>query len=293
MTAPGATRSGDSLEDEEPRTKTVRADPNVREAIRLAAEVADGAHAVLSSAEYKADEVTRWCAMLAATIVDGLHAAVALIPSHGQAHADTVVRSMIEAVGDLHHLVADAAYLDRLKLTSALNVKAAGEEMIRVRIDDASAAGVVHVAKERCQEAKQVIRRLCDTVEKLSVADRITAPGLPSDVAGIYEQYCFDAHHDLSALERRHFRDTHIVMGDETLHAGSAIGTLGHATLLVAMVLDVAPKFATIRDPDLRATAIRAVAIAAELNAMAHAAFEPLRRKVAAKMAGSVSTTKP
>src|SRR5438046_1488440 len=52
------------------------------------------------------DELCVTKAMLACTILDGLQAILALLRSQGQAHADTVARSMFEALGDLLHLTA-------------------------------------------------------------------------------------------------------------------------------------------------------------------------------------------
>jgi hypothetical protein len=64
----------------------------------------------------------------------------------------------------------------------------------------------VAIAKVRCAEAKKTLDRLSG-VKPLNVSARICAPGLPLQAAsGIYEMACFDAHHDLSALERRHDR---------------------------------------------------------------------------------------
>ena len=93
-------------------------------ALLLGDEVAEAGANILTESSYGSDELSVVKGMLSATIIDGLIAILVLLRSHGQAHADTVGRSLFEAVGDLFHLcsVADGgqAYLDRLEMNSAL-----------------------------------------------------------------------------------------------------------------------------------------------------------------------------
>jgi hypothetical protein len=69
-------------------------------------------------------------ACLAATIVDGLAAVIVLLKSRGNVHADTINRYLVEALCDLYHLCASAAFLDSLQLTSAIRQKVIAEAYV-------------------------------------------------------------------------------------------------------------------------------------------------------------------
>lgn len=100
-------------------------EPVLTGALDAAQRAADAAHNCLVHCSFNADdELSRVKATLVCTIADGLHGVVALLRSYGQGHVPTLIRSLIEALGDLDHLNGSNAsiYLDRLKLTSALTM---------------------------------------------------------------------------------------------------------------------------------------------------------------------------
>jgi hypothetical protein len=186
-------------------------------------------------------------AMLAATTADGLHAVIAVVASRGQAHADTILRSMVEALGDLYHLRADAAYLQRLKLTSAVKIKTDGEAFIEESHDDPALRHLVELTKSICREAGGRSASLSKSYKVIGPPERVRAPGLPPQAVSMYGQLSFDAHHDIIALQRRHLHDGNIHFGT-TLSPALVIGTLSNAVLVVAMVTNVARDIADFDD---------------------------------------------
>ena len=247
-------------------------------ALSVAQTACDAAYDLLASGKYRSDEITRTLCMLAATITDGLQAVVVLVPSHGQAHADTIVRSMLEALGDLYHLVADPCYLDRLELTSAQNVKKSSEDFIRDRHSDPDVADVVEFAKAKCREANATITSLTGRSKPIKPSARVQAPGLPTEVARVFALECFDAHHDLTVLERRYFDGPRISAGD-TLSVGEAIEALGHAVLITSVAVDKYREFGQF-DPalyDRKATELFTATV--QLTAQVDEAYEGVRMR--------------
>jgi len=210
------------------------------DAVQIAEEVAEAAYDCLSNCSANSDELSQTRTMLLCTVADGLHAVVALLKSHGQAHVNTILRSMMEALGDLDHLNGPRAaeYYDRLRLTSALNRKQEGTKLIQSRVGDASSAAVVETARVDCRAAKKVIDEL-QKVRKLAhltINERVQGPSLGPDVIGIYGQFCFDAHNDVTALRQRHFRDGELVLGD-TLDVTAGVQAAAHAVLITTLAL--------------------------------------------------------
>jgi hypothetical protein len=157
-------------------------------------------------------------------------------------------------LGDLDHLNAPSAsvYLDRMKLTSALNSKAAATSIIQARTNDPSASEVVAIAMRNGKEAKLLICELQKRrgLQKLKVSDRVLGPTIGTDVIGIYQQLCFESHNDLIALQSRHHSDDgHLQIGD-TVDLTTALQTVGYATLLVTLAFATLNSFA--RSLDVR-----------------------------------------
>lgn len=205
------------------------------EALSIAQRAAEAAYALLARGTLRnSEEATVTGAMLGASIVDGFHAVIALAASSGQAYASTIVRSMIEALGDLCHLAADTTYLDRLKLTSALKVQRSSEEFIADHASDQDVSDIVALARSRCRDAKTTISGLKARVQPLTPEQRVRAPGLPSAAARVYGLECFDAHQDLTTLMRRHLDGDAIKFG-ATLTDAELIGTLTNAIAVVRL----------------------------------------------------------
>lgn len=223
--------------------KRLRSIMNREEALSIARTAAEGAYELLAHGSLRdSEEPTVTGAMLGASIVDGFHAVISLATSPGQAYASTIVRSMIEALGDLCHLAADVNYLDRLRLTSAIAVQRSSEEFIADHVNDQDVADIVELAKTRCREAKTTISALKGRANTLTVAERVNAPGLSSAAARIYGLECFDAHQDLTALMRRHLDGDAIKCGG-TLNDAELIGTLTNAVAVLAIAVEVLPTF--------------------------------------------------
>jgi hypothetical protein len=116
-------------------------------ALSLGDDVAQAGVDILAECSYGNDDLSIAKAMLGSTIVDGLTAILALLRSYGQAHADTIARSMFEAVGDLFHLCAaednGKAYLHRIEMNSALMRQESSADMICRRLGDHDSALVL------------------------------------------------------------------------------------------------------------------------------------------------------
>lgn len=206
--------------------------------LALGDEVAQAGVDIVAESSYGNDDLSIAKAMLGCTIVDGLTGILALLRSYGQAHADTIARSMFEAVGDLFHLCAaednGRAYLHRMEMSSALISQENAEHMICRRLGDEDSALVLEVAKDMAREAKETIAKLTDlgvAKERLSIRTRVNAPALSNELLGVYAEVCFDAHHDITALRKRHFRGNKLVVGD-TLNAMSAYKSLSLGTMI-------------------------------------------------------------
>jgi hypothetical protein len=127
-------------------------------ALSLGDDVAQAGVDILAECSYGNDDLSIAKAMLGSTIVDGLTAILALLRSYGQAHADTIARSMFEAVGDLFHLCATEddgkAYLHRMEMNSALMRQENAEDLIDRRLGDHDSDLALAVAKDTAREAK-------------------------------------------------------------------------------------------------------------------------------------------
>jgi hypothetical protein len=228
-------------------------DDRLRPSLAIAENIANGAASLLAAGDYPTDDLTRVKAMLAATILDGLVAIIALLRSHGQCHAATIVRSMMEAVGDLYHLCSDSSYLDRLRLTSALVEQRNAETFIQLRAGDRDMVKIVDQQKRIAREVKQKVLALSGKTRKIDTGERVSAPNLPPDFVAIYSTNCAEAHHDIVALARRHFRGKELVFGD-TLTVSHALISLAQGCLLVTMMAGKIPEFATRLPADAEAT---------------------------------------
>ncbi len=69
-------------------------------------------------------------ACLAATIADGLVAVINVVGSHGQGHAPTLARGMIESMLDLEMVCTNADYIDPLRLAAAQGKIATGQKFL-------------------------------------------------------------------------------------------------------------------------------------------------------------------
>lgn len=187
----------------------------------------------LGGSTFAANRIAPAKALVICTILDGMFAVVALLQSPGQGHVFTLLRSLLEAFADLEHLDTPEGelYLHRMRLTSALRKKRQGEELIAARLNDPASMEIIRVAKEACRDAKRVIdsARANGAMTEITPTERVAALG--QDAAGLYTQYCFDAHNDLDALIRRHATDDR-----ELLELG---GNLDEADVLNVLGLTV------------------------------------------------------
>lgn len=232
---------------------TALKDTRMIDAVAIAQRAHDAAARLLGSASLKRDDLTIVSASLLATIIDGLGAVIALVSSVGQGHANTVNRSLIEALGDLHHLAADPNYLLRLQLTSAQKRKAIAQSFIEQRLGDPGTTLEMAMAKREAQQASEVVKLLERKVKSLGPGARVNAPNLPKDVQGVYALHCSDAHHDLTALHSRHFRGDRLIFGD-TLSIGEALSSLRNATFVAAIAISEAGTFLTIEQTQIEDT---------------------------------------
>src|SRR5438477_8718707 len=69
-------------------------------------------------------------ACVAATIADGLVAVIHVVDSHGQGHAPTLARGMIESMLDLEMVCTNADYLKPLRLATAQGKIAIGQQFL-------------------------------------------------------------------------------------------------------------------------------------------------------------------
>lgn len=228
-------------------------DERIRPSLEIAENIANGAAGLLAAGTYSSDEVTRVKAMLAVTILDGLVGVIALLRSHGQCHAATIVRSMMEALGDLYHLCSDGGYLNRLQLTSALAEQRNAETFIRLRAADPDMAKMVDAQKEIARDAKRKVEALSVNTKRIEPGERVSTPDLPPDYVAIYSTNCVEAHHDIVALARRHFRGNQLVFGD-TLSVSNALVALVQGCLMVVMMAGRISQFATNLPKDAEAT---------------------------------------
>jgi hypothetical protein len=76
-------------------------DPALAQALRLGDTIANAGGNILAEGNYGGDDVTIAKAIIGCTIIDGLVAIIAVLQSYGHAHADTIARSLFEALGDL------------------------------------------------------------------------------------------------------------------------------------------------------------------------------------------------
>jgi hypothetical protein len=255
------------------------ADPTLQQALALAGKVHAGVCALMGKGTYPSGEIGVARAMFAATIADGLCAIIVLVPSYGHAHGNTILRSMVEVLGDLYHSIADEGYLARLKLTSATKLKTSGELFIALRQGDPDASDMVQLTKEQCGYADEVVRTLSRSTKEIGPQQRVRAPGLPRVVEELYGRLCFDAHHDITALERRHIRDGRLLFG-QTLTLADAIGMLSNATLIVQAAVSVLPKVGTFEHREYAATWQGIGDCVTALSTMLHEATAPARSYV-------------
>lgn len=216
---------------------TATKEPAVIEAMRAATLVAKRAADLLSATRFEANKLDEMRILCVCTIVDGLWGLIALIDSLGQGHVFTVLRTMVESHGDLHHLMgADATlYLDRLKLTSAIKSKKEAEDLIKLRQDGDPVSNQVRDMAEQARDAANAVIEESQKVRQLKplrVVDRVAGPGIGEDVLGVYSMLCFEGHNDHTALERRHLRGNSVVFGNETLTATTVVQALAIGCLL-------------------------------------------------------------
>lgn len=245
---------------------TIQIEPSLATALASARRAHQAAATLIGGAGLKRDPVAITQACLLATIVDGLAAVIALITSPGQAHADTVNRSLIEALGDLHHLCADPGFYDQLKLTSALRQKAAAQSFIERRLNDPATILQQGLAMREAREQSKIIDELeAKGVKPVGPSIRIEAPELSEDLVGVYSLHSFAAHHDLTALSKRHFRGEHLVFGN-TLSTANAANSLRVAVVTTANALMKAEDFLSVESQRIWETV---GALHAEIEALA------------------------
>lgn len=187
---------------------------------------------------------------------------IRLVDSHGQAHAPTLARGMIESMLDLEMVCANPEYLKPLRLATAQGKIVAGEkylaqaQMLTQEQQDA-------VRADLRQQATTVHELKRQGVKPLAIEDKFKRAPKSGVLWSFYWLYCSSAHNDLRALATRHLREDHIVLGDTltdddlreilTICAGIALNVYEY----VPIFLIVAPEELTVEWQPLRAVIMR------------------------------------
>lgn len=162
---------------------------------------------------------------MAATICDNLVAVTRVVDSHGQGHAPTLARGLIESVIDLELVCDNHDNVKPLMLDTAKGVIRLCETLL---VDAKSSNNLERDALIRRlrQERKTVDELERQGVKPLRLEDKIKKiKKNPAVLRTYFWRYCQSAHNDLQVLAERHLRGNTIVLGN-TLSDDEAIGLL-------------------------------------------------------------------
>jgi hypothetical protein len=224
-----------------------------QEAIRLADAIADALATALS--QYKVRTTAGpliAAACLAATICDNLVAVVRVIDSHGQGHAPTLARGLIESVIDLELVCDNHDNVKPLMLDAANGVIRVCEALLvdAKSADDVERDGLI---KRLRQERETVYELGRQGVKPLRLEDKIKkVKKNPGVLRTYFWRYCQSAHNDLQALAERHLRGNTIVLGN-TLADDEAIPLLAVCAGCAFHVFEFMPVFLEVSADQLEA----------------------------------------
>src|SRR5438105_2972610 len=180
-------------------------------------------------------------ACVAATIADGLVAVIHVVDSHGQGHAPTLARGMIESMLDLEMVCTNADYLKPLRLATAQGKIAIGQQflsqakMLTKEQQDAVRADL----REQALIVEDLERQ---GIKPLSIEEKFMRAPKSGVLWTYYWHFCSSAHNDLRALASRHLRGNHIILG-ETLSDDDVRETLVICAGIALNVYEYIPTF--------------------------------------------------
>ncbi len=226
-----------------------------KQAIHAAATVADALGTSLARYKTRASSGPMLAAAcLAATIADCLVAVVHVAGSHGQAHAPTLARGMIESMLDLEMLCTNGDYLKPLRLATALGKIKVGERFLAQATMLSSEQR--DAVRANLREEHSIRDKLkAQGVEVLSIEKKFKRAPKSAPLWTYYWHFCSPAHNDLRALAGRHLRGDHVVLGG-TLSDDEFVEILAICTAVALNVYEFMPKFlkvtATQLDPQYK-----------------------------------------